>query len=69
LPEVVEHGKTGVLCSVDCPESFAQAAYKIQNADKWLRLSSAARKRALTLFQEKIRVDAWVYLYEKLAQN
>lgn len=69
LPEIVEHQQTGLLCPADCPESFAQATYKIQNPDEWLRLSIAARKRSLMLFQEKIRVDAWVHLYEKLAQN
>lgn len=66
LPEVVEQEKTGILCPADCPEAFAQAAYRLRTRDEWLKFSTAARKRALTLFQEDISVNAWIRVYEKL---
>jgi len=69
LPEVVENNETGFLCICDCPEDFSRAAQQICNPDKWARFSSSARKRVTTVFHQSTKVDDWICVYQRLANE
>lgn len=67
LPEVVEHGQTGILCPVDQVESFVAAARRLRDQpDSWQRMCQAGRARATMLFGESSAVNAWINTYRRL---
>jgi glycosyltransferase involved in cell wall biosynthesis len=65
LPEVVQHGVTGLLVEVDNVTGLVDAARRLR-ADPRLRaaLSDAARRRAVECFDVGGMIDAYVRTYE-----
>lgn len=70
LPEVVDHGNTGLLCPVDDVDAFVAAVRSLaRNNHKWRDMAEAARRRAVERFAEQAAVDRYVELYGKLVQK
>lgn len=68
LPEVIEHGKTGLLCPVDDVSAFAAAARTLaQNPARWQAMRQAARSRAVALFSAQEQLMRWIALYQSLS--
>jgi glycosyltransferase involved in cell wall biosynthesis len=66
IPEVVEDGKTALLCPLDDVAAFADAARRLQKEPTlWLRMSEAASQRA-KLFSENIALTRYINIYRKL---
>lgn len=69
LPEVVEHGKTGLLCPVDDVSAFVTAIRALaQDPARWQAMRQAARQRAEMLFAEDAQIQRWVAVYRMLAR-
>ena len=70
LPEVVQHGVTGLLCPRDDIAAFVTACRKLAD-DPHLLLSygEAARRRVEEVFSEEVVIPQYIELYEKLAQG
>lgn len=69
LPEVVEHGREGLLCVPDKAEDFAQAAMQLlEHPQLWQRMRAQARWRAETEFSEDRMVQRYIDLYRELAR-
>lgn len=65
LPEVVEDGKTGLLCPMDDINAFVNAARTLYNHKHiWLRMRTAARNRAIILFSEEKAIRHYLRCYE-----
>ncbi|MBM3760943.1 MAG: glycosyltransferase family 4 protein [Acidobacteria bacterium] len=70
LPEVVEHGETGILVPPANVDAWAQAlASTLGNRDQCERMGAAGRERALRLFSEATWVAQFAKLYENLRQK
>ncbi|MFN3717202.1 MAG: glycosyltransferase family 4 protein, partial [Thiobacillus sp.] len=68
LPELVEHGMTGLLCPVDDVAAFAAAAHALAaDPARWRAMRQAARQRAVASFSEARQIERWVELYRSLA--
>lgn len=68
LPEVVEHGSTGLLCPVDDVGAFAAAARRLaQDVSLWRAMRGAARQRVAASFDESKQITRWLDLYRSLA--
>jgi len=64
LPEVVEHGVTGLLCPQNDIRAFAEAARTLaRNTDLWNLMCRNARLRAERLFDLNRMIDRYVELY------
>ncbi|AOV17893.1 hypothetical protein BJI67_13240 [Acidihalobacter aeolianus] len=65
LPEVVEDGVSGLLCSPESPEEFAQAARRLAE-DKGVfdSLRIGARRRVIEYFDMGRMIDCYIALYE-----
>ena len=67
LPEVIEHGKTGLLCPCGDVASFAQAARRLANdSNEWQSMSQEAVKRAKNLFSIDNMVRQYIRVYEEV---
>ena len=67
LPEVVENEVTGLLCPLDDVLAFVNAVRRLGgNDDTRLRMSTAARKRAISLFSESVAIEKYIALYNQL---
>lgn len=68
LPEVVEHGSSGLLSSVDDLEGFAaHLADLLSDPDRAERMGLAARERAVEHFDRQVVVGRYERLYRRLA--
>ena len=64
LPEVVEHGKSGLLCMVNNVAAFAAAARNLaEDLALWQAMRQGARQRAEELFDISHQVGRWVKVY------
>ncbi len=67
LPEVVEHGATGLLTDPHQPEQLALALQTLlQDQQLWTRMSLAARQAAEQRFGQAAGVQRWLNLYQQL---
>ena len=67
MPEVIEHGTTGLLCEPDNVKQFVEACRTLADSPETLRqFGQAARQRIETLFSEAAVVPQYVSLYEKI---
>ena len=68
LPEVVQHGETGLTVPRDDPEAMAAAAVRLlREPDRARRFGEAARERGLSTFSLDRYVDQYEALYRRLA--
>ncbi|MCK5490091.1 MAG: glycosyltransferase family 4 protein [Gemmatimonadetes bacterium] len=68
LPEVVQHGETGLTVPRDDPEAMAAAAVRLlREPDRARRFGEAARERGLATFALDRYVDQYEALYRRLA--
>jgi len=68
LPEVVQHGETGLTVPRDDPEALAAAAVRLlREPDRARRFGEAARERGLATFSLDRYVDQYDALYRRLA--
>lgn len=66
IPEVVEHGNTGLLCPDSDVGAFTDACRALAEAPALAqRLGSAARELATQKFSEKRAVDAYIEVYSQ----
>lgn len=66
LPEIIDDGRTGILCEPDNPSAFATAARLLRdNPRLWKTLSEGATAHAHTCFQTRSMVDAYIALYRR----
>jgi glycosyltransferase involved in cell wall biosynthesis len=70
LPEIVEDGRTGILCPQDDPAAFAAAARRLQqDRELWASMSEAAIKHAhRPTFGIASMVDSYARIYEAACQ-
>ena len=67
LVEVIEDGRTGLLCPMDDVEAFAAAARMLAaNPTQWREMGEAARHRVESLFSEEQSVSAYIECYRKV---
>lgn len=70
LPEVVEHGTTGLLCPKDDVQAFADAARELRNdTDKWNKIGHAAGLRAQQMFSEGHILKIYIDLYQNICSR
>jgi len=67
LPEVVDHGKSGILCPVDDVDAFVSAVKTLRNDQEcWRMMCRQARKHAVTKFDMNLCVNQYISIYAKL---
>jgi glycosyltransferase involved in cell wall biosynthesis len=67
LPEVLEQGVTGLLCTQDDERAFAAAARRLVVAPHlWRGMREMARQRAESCFSLQVMVDCYIGLYRSL---
>jgi glycosyltransferase involved in cell wall biosynthesis len=67
LPEVVEHGVSGIVCPTDDVSAFARACIALRdNHEIRKRYEHNARKRALQVFSEQKAISQYKDLYQSL---
>jgi starch synthase len=67
MPEVVEHGTTGLLCEPDNVNQFVEACRTLADSPEKCRdFGDAARERVKRTFSEDVVVPQYVSLYESL---
>jgi glycogen synthase len=70
LPEIVEHGETGMLVDPDDASGLAQAvAYVLERPDEGARMGLAARERIRETMSLARCLDAYDELYRNLTRN
>ena len=69
IPEVVEHGVTGILAEVGDVDAMAHAALSIlRDRDLYLQMGRAARTRAVEHFHPSLIVPHYLQAYQDLLQ-
>lgn len=67
LPEVIEHGTTGILCESNNIDAFVTACERLATDAESLRTyGEAARSRVEKLFSEDVVIPQYISLYEQL---
>ena len=67
LPELIDHGTTGLLVSPDNPIALAEAIILLAEAkDKRLEMGKQARKKVIRDFSLEREVKDWVKLYQMI---
>lgn len=67
LPEVIEDGKTGILCPKDDINAFVEAARKLRaNLDTWQTMRLQGRNRAISTFNENSAIDQYLEIYRQI---
>lgn len=67
LPEVVEHGTTGIVCDHDNVRAFVKAARTLKEfPDSWQNLSRAASGRAKEIFSIAEMVERYCAVYREV---
>lgn len=70
MPEVIEHGATGILCQPNSVHEFVAACQMLADTPQTLKIyGQGARYRAEKLFSEEAVVPQYVALYERLANK
>jgi glycosyltransferase involved in cell wall biosynthesis len=70
LSEVVEQGRTGILCPIDDVGAFVAAARRLREKFVyWQQMSAAARERAALNFGEEKAINAYISIYRRLTQT
>lgn len=70
LPEVVRNGQTGILCSTDNAEEFANAVrLLVSDRDMLNRMSEAARQHVVSRFSVATMVEQYLQLLTELAES
>ena len=65
LPEVVQHGTTGILCPTDHIMCMARAIRSLRaNVERWRDMRQQASKWAATEFAEERQIDRFLGLYQ-----
>jgi len=68
LPEVVEHGKTGLLCPVDDVAAFAAAARRLASDPAlWQAMRQGAQERVHKLFDLAGQIERYVAIYRQVS--
>jgi len=67
LPEVVEHGVTGILCETGNIGEYVSACEQLRNNPTMTdNMGNAAKKRAQELFSEEVSVPHYIDLYNRV---
>jgi colanic acid/amylovoran biosynthesis glycosyltransferase len=67
LPEVVEHGATGLLVPPNDASAIAQAVMSLaNNREKRIRMGQLGREKVIRQFSLEREVKEWLALYEKV---
>ncbi len=67
MPEVIEHGTTGLLCEPDNVNQFVEACRTLADSPKTRQqYGDAARERVERLFSEDVIVPQYIALYKSL---
>jgi len=67
LPEIVAHGRTGLLCPMDDIDAFAQGMVAlVRDPRRASEMGRRARERALREFSARRHADDWDALYRRL---
>ncbi len=67
IPEFIEDGKTGLLVKHSSPEDFAEKIiYALKNRGKMRKMEKNARKKALSIFNEKETARKMIEVYDFL---
>ena len=70
LPEVVVHGKTGMVVEKDNSAVLAEAlAFLLERPDVAVQMGKAARQRVQEVFNIQRCVDAYDDLYQQLGKK
>lgn len=70
LPEIIDHGRTGLLCPVDDVEAFAAAIQSLSDdADQRRAMGVAARQTILENFSTSAMADRYMALFDQLLAN
>jgi len=70
MPEVVEHGTTGLLCEPDNVSDFVEACVRLADSPESRgRFGAAGRARVEQLFSERVVVPQYIEVYESLIQK
>jgi glycosyltransferase involved in cell wall biosynthesis len=69
IPEIVVHGKNGLLAEPDHPELLAQAIVRLFKAPVDLRKKSIASRKLAEQYSQKNTTKAMVGLYEKIIKG
>ncbi len=70
LPEVIDDGKTGLLCPQDDVAAFVNAARRLANDfNLWQRMGNAARARVEEYFGIDAMIEHYIAIYEKVLAN
>jgi len=70
LPEVVVHGKTGLLVEKEHSDALADAfAFLLDHSEMAAQMGQAARDRAQRVFSWERCVDAYDDVYRSLGKN
>ena len=67
IPELLEHGKNGLIVNDRNHEFIAAVNYLKNNPSKWLELSSAARSKIKENYSDKVINKNWLSLLNELA--
>ncbi|MCP5189371.1 MAG: glycosyltransferase family 4 protein [Pseudomonadales bacterium] len=67
LPEVVVHGKTGILCQQDDVDGFVSAIRFLKtHPEEKDNMAAHARQRVIDQFSEAAAIDQYIRIYESL---
>lgn len=70
IPEVVEDGRTGILCPTDDVGAFVDACRRLAlEPQLGRRMGEAGRRRVQALFSEDIVIPQYLSLYESLVKH
>jgi glycosyltransferase involved in cell wall biosynthesis len=70
LPDVVEHGETGYLAAPYDAEDLANGIrWVLEDRERYLLLSAAARARAVSLWAEEVVVPQYLAVYQQAIEN
>jgi len=66
LPDVVVHGETGYLASPYDAEDLAKGIrWVLEDSERYVQLSAAARARAVSLWAEAVVVPQYLAVYQQ----
>jgi glycosyltransferase involved in cell wall biosynthesis len=67
VPEILSHDQTGLITSPQDPQAMADGLRRLLDSESLrIRIGSAARERAATVYTPEAQCQAWVSIYEEL---
>lgn len=67
LPEVVEHGVTGIVCERDNVQAFVKAIHALNDSPAvWRKLSCSAAERAMRRFSIHTTIERYLVVYQEI---